>query len=187
MTVARRLDRLVADRDADERRARDALLREAREASRERRFVGDIIGQASEQTAIADRERGDLEIVAHGAGAGAGVPANCHRERLLGELAIELADRGSRGVRAGDRVADRVVGRRRGDAEKRIRRRGGVGDHVRRAPPHSLGDRDPTREQPPGRFGVQLRDGGKLGVKLGGAAGPAGHGGPIVLQRLDAG
>ncbi len=95
------------------------------------------------------------------------------RERLIGELAIELADRGAGRVRADDRVAQRVRGTRGTVADEGIAARVGIGYDVAGAGREGLGGGGGAGEQPPPP--VDVGDRGELVVELRGAAGPPPH------------
>ena len=167
VAVARGLDRLVPDRDAHERHVRGLGRRGAcGEPRREIRGV-----EPGDDHAVADRERRDVEVARdHGR---AVIPVQRDGEGLVGELAVELAQRGAGGVRARDRIGDRVLGRRAANADEGIGAGLGVGDQVARARARTFGDRGAPGDQPPSRVEVEVGDRGELVVELACPADPA--------------
>ncbi len=140
MAVARGRERLVAERHRDERRNLAERLQPAGRRARIREDRGELGGELvlrvrgggerGAPAALADRERGELQRARFGERADRATPHG-HRERLAGELTVELAQRLPRGVRAHDGMTDRIV-RRRGDvADERVRGGLGIGHHVR--------------------------------------------------------
>jgi hypothetical protein len=128
VSVAGGREWLVADGDAHERRragARRAQRRVRRaaqcacERTRQRRII-----EVRAPAGIADRERGDAERRRFGDRARRRA-ADRDRERLIGQLAVELADRGARGAGERDRITRRHdVTDERVDRELAVQRRG---------------------------------------------------------------
>ena len=124
MTVAGGRERLVADRDAHERgpiagprRAtrrgggRGGGARACRGEPRGELALGaDVVGELGDDHVLAERERGEVERRGLDPGADQ-TPPDRDRERLVGQLAVELAERRARGVGARDRVGDRIARR----------------------------------------------------------------------------
>ena len=168
MSVANRLERLVTERDAHEgwlavpcggHGARD----DARQLLAERRIV-----EPGDETVSADGERRDVQSTR-----GRATAIDPDRERLVGQRAVQLRERGARGTSTRDRVRHHIAWRGGAKPHERVAVGLRIAGEVHRVACGGLGKRHAAGKQPPP--GVDRGHRGKLAVDLGRSPEPRPH------------